>query len=299
MQQRDPFSISWRHPWLAGCLAIGLALQISSCSTTPVRDVLGVDIVSSHPLPEVLAETSGLSCAGDQAYTINDSGNAPVLYRLSAAGQLAGQTTLPVANHDWEALAASGSAVFVADIGNNRGKRQTIRIHQLDATSLQLERQLALSYAGNTPADNQPYAHDFDAEALAYNDNQLILFSKSWHSGQARVYQIDVQKPATPLTPIAMINTLPGLITGADWDARNSRYVVVGYHTNAIGWFTPFIATVSATFAVTGVAELAGMAQVEAVCVNHTGDIWLTQERSPWQAARLVRLRLSGDRTGQ
>lgn len=298
MQQPDPHVKPWRPPLLARLLAIGLTLQISSCSSTTTSDALRVDIVSGHPLPEVLAETSGLRCAGDQAYTINDSGNAPVLYRLTAEGQLAGQTALPVANHDWEALAASGSAIFVADIGNNRGKRQTIRIHQLDATSLQLKGQLALSYAGNTPADNQPYAHDFDAEALAYKDNQLILFSKSWRSGRARVYQIDVQKPATSLTPTAMIDTLPGLITGADWDARNSRYVVVGYHTNAIGWFTPFIATVSATFAVTGVAELGGLAQVEAVCVNQSGDIWLTQERSPWQAARLIRLRLSGGHAG-
>ena len=71
-------------------------------------------------LPEKITETSGLWAAQpDQLWWLNDSGNAPELYRTNTAGDLLEKIPTPNSqNRDWEDLTADRQGrIFIGDFG--------------------------------------------------------------------------------------------------------------------------------------------------------------------------------------
>lgn len=92
------------------------------------------------PLPEGLGESSGLAIGRSAAgvlWTHNDSGNDPVVYAVTPEGRMAGEVRVRGAeNRDWEDIAlgpcaAGGSCLYIADIGDNDGKRDDVDIYRL------------------------------------------------------------------------------------------------------------------------------------------------------------------------
>jgi hypothetical protein len=85
-----------------------------------------------------LAEASGIAASRrtpDRFWAINDSGQ-PVIIALDARGTVAGEIRLAGAKiEDWEAIAvgacASGSCLYVGDIGDNSAKREHITIYRV------------------------------------------------------------------------------------------------------------------------------------------------------------------------
>jgi hypothetical protein len=85
-----------------------------------------------------LSEASGVTTSRRSPGTIwalNDSGQ-PVLYALDEKGTVAGRVRVMGAKvEDWEAIAAgpcaSGSCLYVGDIGDNNGTRKEITIYRL------------------------------------------------------------------------------------------------------------------------------------------------------------------------
>ena len=197
--------------------------------------------------------------------------------------------SLALKNKDWEALTASETHFYVADIGNNGGKRKDLTIYAVVRDGLSPDGKMVVQYEDNKPSKNVSLAHDFDGEALTYVANKLVLFSKSWKSKTAKVYFVDIDKKLQKLKVQASIEGLPGVITGADFDDSTSTYTVVGYEMGGFGFSIPFIAKLSADFKVVKVAQLSNYGQVEAVCV-HDGKTWFTQEKSPFKPAKLVQV---------
>lgn len=80
-----------------------------------------------------ITESSGLVDLGPIWVTTNDSGDGARLFVISPrTGRTVGVTTLRVGVQDVEALAPAGpSAVWVADIGDNRGTRRTISVYRV------------------------------------------------------------------------------------------------------------------------------------------------------------------------
>ena len=79
----------------------------------------------------MLSETSGLFCANDHVLSINDSGNAPAVFKVSYSGKLKQTITLPIINNDWEAVSADSNYFYVADIGNNKGQREQVAVYKV------------------------------------------------------------------------------------------------------------------------------------------------------------------------
>ena len=194
-----------------------------------------------------LLETSGLVCDSSGIYSINDSGNAPELFELNQKGEAMARS-LALKNKDWEALTASETHFYVADIGNNGGKRKDLTIYAVVRDGLSPDGKMVVQYEDNKPSKNVSLAHDFDGEALTYVANKLVLFSKSWKSKTAKVYFVDIDKKLQKLKVQASIEGLPGVITGADFDDSTSTYTVVGYEMGGFGFSIPFIAKLSADF---------------------------------------------------
>lgn len=266
----------------AVCAVCGLLLSLS-CATQPV---VGVKIVERHRLNKEVAETSGLWCDEQSMYTLNDSGNAPVLYQLNTRGQIEKRFPLDVSNRDWEALAGDEHSWYVADIGNNSGRRKDIFVYKVPRhkpeekiTTLKLQYQQATKKI-------EPYAHDRDAEALVTKGNQLVMFSKSWRSNILHVYILDKEESTQQLVSRYDVEGLPGMVTGAAYVEKSDHYVLVGY--DGRGLFTPFIARLGGDFSLFDFQKLPSLGQVEGVCVRPNGEVWLTQESSLMSSAKLV-----------
>lgn len=275
--------------------AFTAAALVSACSSIPVPST-PLNITKTITLPKALSETSGLSCADDnQILSINDSGNAPVVYSVSYDGTIKEELALSIRNNDWEAITAGDEYLFVADIGNNKGQREQLEVYKVSRQDINSVTTLVIKYADNNSAGNIPYAHDFDAEALVKKGSELLLFSKSWRSGNTHIYRINDQvnehineeKVVQTLTPFASIEGLPGVVTGVDYDASKNQYVVVGYKSDPFGNFAAFMASLSSTFAVLNIWPLEGYKQVEGICVDSEGAYWFSEEATDGRAASL------------
>ncbi|MCU7553365.1 hypothetical protein OCL06_01995 [Alteromonas sp. ASW11-19] len=223
----------------------------------------------------------------ERAYSINDSGNAATVFTVDASARIVDTHTLAEGNYDWESITASPQHLYIGDIGNNKGTRKRLTIEKLNRESFDHEATLHIRYARNTPSHNVPYAHDYDAEAMVWHDNRLRIFSKSWATRKAHVYEVNTDLLQQELTAVATIEGLPGVITGADWDDGRQHYVVVGYASDPFGNFDTFLAEVSAQFNVLNVWSLPDYDQVEGVCAAADGSYWVTQEATENQPALL------------
>ncbi|MEM5499945.1 hypothetical protein WNY77_21285 [Paraglaciecola mesophila] len=277
--------------WLAIVLSF---ISINSCA---VAGQSGYSIIESHSLPSELEESSALFCAGkDQIYSINDSGNAPIIFQLSDNGDILSQRSPEnVKNKDWEALTADDEFFYVGDIGNNRGTRKNVTIYKFprDVNVNAKTVNMSLAYEGNNTKANESLNHDFDAEALVAVDDDLVLFSKSWRSDLLNVYLVDKNKGKQKLSANITVEGIPGVITGADYDKMNEQYVLVGYPSKRVGFGDPFMVLLDKNFTLIETIPLPGYGQVEGVCAHPSGQIWFTQESSIFSSSKLVKLKLA------
>ncbi|NMH59991.1 hypothetical protein [Alteromonas ponticola] len=269
---------------LAIAVAIALTARVSAHSNS-------LSITEKLHLTEELHETSGLVCHADQIFTINDSGNAPAVFSLNETGKIVDKIQLAVPNIDWEAIDADDAYLYIADTGNNHGNRQRVQVHKWNRQSGEVS-SVSIAYKDNRFDRNIPYQHDYDVEAMVVHNGQLLLFTKSWRSGVANVYQVDVEEKQQVVTPIANIDGLPGVVTGAAWDSQRNVFLLVGYSGNALTGYTPYLAQISEQYKVQYTSALSGLSQVEAICIRADGEIWITQEGSRTQPSKLIKLSL-------
>jgi len=269
-------------------ILVGPVFMLSGCAS--FYSTTSAELVLDDPiwLENELNETSGLYCEADAMLTLNDSGNDAEVFHLGYEGSLISTEKLALDNLDWEAISASDSYWYIADVGNNKGKRKQLSIYKVKRDALNDVTQLDLTYEGNSPERNMPYAHDFDAEAMVMADNKLLLFSKSWRTGVSRVYEVNESNPSQMLEPVAFIEGLPGVITGADYDKSRHVYVVVGYRSDPFGNFAAFIAQLTRAFEPINIWPLPTYKQVEGVCVDKQGKYWFTEEATKHRDASLT-----------
>lgn len=272
--------------FLVRCLMLALTVVFStSCAT---QSVPGVQILQQHNLGAELAETSGLWCDSQHLYTVNDSGNLAIIYQLDNSAKILKRMQLDVKNRDWEALSADAQAWYVADIGNNYAKRKQIQLYQVPRTeALSQIKTIELHYP-ESQQELVAYGHDRDAEALVVNGDALVMFSKSWLSEIAHVYVLNKKDSKQNLIASHHVEGLPGMVTGATYIEGTDHYVLVGYEGSGI--FTPFIARLNPDFTLYDYYKLPSLGQVEAVCSQPDGKLWLTQESSFLSSAKLVNI---------
>ena len=263
-------------------------LLLSGCATQYPPTTQALTLSPLHVLSQQLEETSGLYCTDDRLFTINDSGNEAKVFELNYDGLVTQTYPLPLRNIDWEAITGDDEFLYIADIGNNKGKRETLMVHKVSRRDYNHVDSFSIQYAGNEPSDNFPYAHDFDAEAMVLAEGKLLIFSKSWRTGIANVYEVGSETQQI-LTPIAHIAGLPGVITGADFDEMRNLYVVVGYKSDPFGNFSTFLAQLDTSFTPIEVWPLDEYKQVEGICVDKQGDYWFSEEATDLRKASLTR----------
>jgi hypothetical protein len=145
-----------------------------------------------------LPEASGLAVSRrspQRLWLINDSGNDAELHALDLdTGTLKTLAVLGAANTDWEDLASftheNQPWLAVADIGDNRARREEIQVHllpepgDLSVTGVKVHTTLHLTYPDGPR----------DAESMAIDSRTGILYVLSKRDPQPRLYSVDVSR---------------------------------------------------------------------------------------------------------
>ncbi|MDU0355590.1 hypothetical protein RS130_18305 [Paraglaciecola aquimarina] len=260
-------------------LIVLLFNSLTACSSV-AQNTVNFSILSELPLPAELRETSALYCPEDgSAYTVNDSGNKPIIYQLDDSGNLQSSLPINIKNKDWESLTGDKKHFYIGDVGNNNGKRKFVQIHTVDKQDLgQVKNTIRLHYLDNSIKGNEYLNHDFDSESIVSMGQQLYLFSKSWRTNNLYIYRLEKDVLEQKIRPFQSIEGLPDIVTGGDYDAKNKRFILLGYELKGLGRFYPFVAILNQDFKLVKSFLLDRFKQVEGLCVTPKGDVWITQE---------------------
>ena len=110
-----------------------------------------------------MEETSGLLYYNNKIITHNDSGNDANLYEIDPEnGEITRVVTVANAtNIDWEDLGQDDTYIYIADIGNNNGNREDLKIYKIlksdfiSSTNV-TSQEITFSYEDQTDFSSQP-----------------------------------------------------------------------------------------------------------------------------------------------
>lgn len=230
-------------------------------------------------LPNAVEETSGLASMGEDFITHNDSGDDAKLYRINKLGELV--NTYPIVgalNRDWEDLAQDDSLYYIADTGNNYGKRKDLTIYHVDKNFM-LQDSIKIRYA-KQDSFNKNKKTKYDAEALIAYGDSLLVFSKNRKSYNSQLYAFPKKAGQYSLTSLKKFK-VNALITGGDYSAKSKRMALTGYLPNRSQYLL-----VADNFSLATIDDIEfkryrlplKQAQVEAVKILDNDSIWISSE---------------------
>jgi hypothetical protein len=236
-------------------------------------------------------------------YTHNDAGAASYLFRLSRyTGEIMDVADIDNGkNHDWEDLAEDSNYVYIGDFGNNRGRRDNLRILRVSRNALLLDKEPEAEKIRFTYSDQESLKprdkHDFDCEAFIAFGDSLYLFTKNRASLTTNVYRIPKEPGKHVAEKVGSYDT-QGMITGADIRTEGGNaLLLVGYRNVGVRYaaflwlFTGFEG--SDFFVGTQQRlELAPHLQAEGVLWESDSTALISSEARPGGAAVLYRVNL-------
>lgn len=269
-----------------------LPLMGASCSYTfyrsPGNNPVSRSMEKITDLPDTLRETSGLVSNDGHFITFNDSGGDPALYTFTMQEPEPLKIMVQGAeNADWEDIAIDRNTVYVADVGNNFGNRDTLVIYMIDREELDSSGpanvQCIITFSWDEPVSRTLtgfFSHDCEA-LFAYGDS-LYLFSKDWVKRETRVYTLPKIPGHYPLRSRTTYR-VDALITGADVHARDQEVVLVGYAEGVpllIRYgFDDDPAVITRGGKARRYPGFAGT-QMEGVCYDRSGNIIISSEKT-------------------
>lgn len=189
-------------------------------------------------------ESSGLLMIDGKLITHNDSDETPELFEINKKTGAVERSVYVknVKNHDWEDIAADKDYIYIGDFGNNLGNRENLMVYKISKKEYHntendtvVAEKIEFNYATQTNYNPARYSSNFDAEALiSYKDN-LYIFTKNWDDKNTDIYKLSKEPGNYTAEKIDTIET-NGLITGAEYDEKNDRVLLVGS-----GIPTPFL----------------------------------------------------------
>ncbi len=244
-------------------------------------------IVTGRLLPEEVRETSGLSRSRNDPslfWTHNDSGGGANLYAITAEGKLARHVRIAGAKSvDWEDIesgpCAEGSCLYIADTGDNDGRRGTIDIYRMTEPSVSSTTNAkAVKMAVRYPDGPQ------DAEALFVSPSQEVFIVTKGRHGAIKLYSMPAQQNTRAVVTLTKVRELfaqptdeNDRVTSATMSPDGKWVAVRTYRKlhfyRAASLMSPEAVT-PMSLDLTPLAEVQG----EAVAMSNDGAIWLSSE---------------------
>jgi hypothetical protein len=189
-------------------------------------------------IPSRINESSGLIFFKKKLWTHNDCGDGPYIYALDTTGKKIEQilTLANARNIDWEEITQDDQYIYIGDIGNNYGLRNTMVIYRIDKQFVPdsgnitvIADSIVFHYKNMVP--DQPGKHkfsDFDCEAMIALNDTLILFSKNWNSPRCNIYFLPAKPGEYEIVPQQTLAP-DGLITAASLSPDKKKLLLLGY----------------------------------------------------------------------
>ncbi len=194
-----------------------------------------IDVVTT--LDNQISETSGLIQLDNRLITHNDSGGEASLFEIDiATGKI--NRTIEISNAtniDWEDITHDDKYIYIGDFGNNNGTRTDLTIYIIDiqkylaaTNSVDIEGTITFNYRDQEDFTPNPFATNFDAEAMISQGDFIYVFTKNWVDLQTNVYRIP---KTTGSYEVERLQSFPalGLITGATLDPNSLDVILTGY----------------------------------------------------------------------
>jgi len=286
--------------WDRGILALAVILFISlgcggGSDTASLTRYISLTLLSDLHMD--VRETSGLAEVDGRLYTHNDSGGSNLLYEINATTGEVVRTIIVngATNEDWEDLACDDTYLYIADIGNNLGSRNDLKIYKYKILKSDLSDsgvvnadEISFTYSDQTTFSYAPFTTPYDAEALIAFEGQLYIFTKNWADYTTRVYSVPNVAGDYVATPVGE-KTLAVMVTGASFDEVSRCIVLIGY-SNPYDLTNPFKSMLLMLRSFTGndffSGEIAGyligdaplVGQVEAVLFYLPSTLYISAE---------------------
>ncbi|MCB0820528.1 MAG: hypothetical protein KDC13_07885, partial [Bacteroidetes bacterium] len=186
-------------------------------------------------------------------------------------------------------------SVFIADIGNNQGSRENLKIYKVNRDQLlsggsAASQTIHISYASQTDFTPANHFTPYDAEALTSIGDSLYLFSKDWTTFSTTVYSIPKVSGTYSLNALAQYQ-VNALITGADYNPVSHQLALCGYSFTGVYLFRTQIespADFTSPVFLIDTLYVSASAQVEGITYAGVGNnLYLSAEFDQTGAAAL------------
>lgn len=232
-------------------------------------------VLFSFTDPEIV-ESSGLVASGDRVWTVNDSGDTGRVFTVdTATGETVGVTYWADGPEDVEALAPAGPGrVWVADIGDNTGSRDSIRVTRVPVGD------------GDRTVDEETFDLVYpdgvrDAEALLVDPTtgRVHVVTKGVFAGE--VYAAPPEMAADAPNRLGLVGQVAGLVTDGAF-FPDGRHVVLRTYSRATVHTFPDLEPL-------GSWDLPDQQQGEGIAVTPDGEVLLSSEG---QGAEVLQVRV-------
>jgi hypothetical protein len=170
-----------------------------------------------------ITESSGLAVdtPGNLYWTINDSGDRGVAYGIGLDGKVQGTLNFRAQPRDVEAVAVHEDRLYVADIGDNNGRRSFVRVFFFDNPRAN---GLTVTY----------HAYDFtypdgpqNAETLLVNESgRLFIVTKGQ---EAAIYEAPAKPDREGVNELEQVGSAPSNVTDGTFLPGGDRIALLTY----------------------------------------------------------------------
>lgn len=287
----------------AGKAEGGLGLSGLARSETLSEETLPACEVSgpAYDLPKALRESSGLArSARDPGlfWSHNDAGNAPVLFAVSTEGRLGATVRLQGATlEDWEDISSgqcgSGTCLYVGDIGDNSGKRESITIYRL------AEPAAGATTSASATAMSARYPNGpRDAEAMFVLSGTIYIVTKG-REGPIELYRLPLVENTGEIATLEKVRDLwPAPTSSQDRVTSASaspdgRWVGVRTYRRLYLFPAVPLTTPGGQLEAPIEMDLTSLDEKngEGLALANDGTVWLSSEANGKEPARMTRLK--------
>jgi hypothetical protein len=214
-----------------------------------------------------IIESSGLVDRGDRVFTINDSGDGPVVYGVDPrSGATVSRTTYSSGQvEDVEALAPGpGGALWVGDLGDNRANRDDVSVYRMRPARSGDVTVPATRYGLTYPGG----ARDAETLLVQPRTGRVFVVSKSVFGGTVYAAPRRLhQGTDNRLRPFARVD---GLVTDGTFFPDGRHVLLRTYATASVYTFPDF--------RLVGTVRLPSQPQGEGVSVGPHGRVLVSSE---------------------
>ena len=253
---------------------------------------------------ERLDESSGLAASrlvADRFWTHNDSGDSARLFAIDEAGDTVAVLELQdVSAIDWEDMASGNvfgrNILVVGDVGDNGRRRKSVFLHVLEEPQEPSPKERCRTIEFTYPDG----PGDCEAIGLDAENNRVLLIKKTLLPF-AGVYAVDLKFPKDKggAVEAQRIATLPiPMITAMDIRSDGQQMVIATYRDLFVYQRSEGTSWEQTLEQVPKQAVLPQLRQIEAVCYDADGGIWVTSERAPMPLVQIDHERFSRQTKG-